>query len=174
MRLHLPNVGKHLRGLIGVLLLSILGAGIPAIAADTGLPKPGIELRVASYQPCPACEALETADGTPVYLQRRPLIVSSDIARITKDFDSTNGLPVLVIEFRPEAHLRIARDTQENIGHDLALVADGTIITIARLAGPFSSSMMLAGIDHMQQQATQYDALTVHKQRKRLLPRKTP
>lgn len=117
--------------------------------APPSAPLPGIELRIASYDPCLACEALPQRDpATPrLYLKRRPLLTSADIAGIERKTDPFNGTPALEFHFRPEAHARVQAVTDEHVGQSVAWVARGQAFHVARIAGPFSRSMLLNGLE---------------------------
>lgn len=132
------------------LALCVLAACRPSAApAPPTAPLPGIELRIASYEPCLACEELPQRDpAAPVlYLKRRPLLTSADIEGIERKTDPFNATPALEFHFRPEAHARVQDVTAEHVGRPVAWVVRGQAFHVARIAGPFSRSMLLNGLE---------------------------
>jgi preprotein translocase subunit SecD len=101
-------------------------------------PKPGLEFRIASLEPCLGCEEIPRAPAqATLHLQRRPLMTSADIAGITRAYDPLSGSPVLQFAFRPDAQQRIQTVTAQNIGKIGTWVRDGQIIFEAHIAGAF-------------------------------------
>ena len=111
-------------------------------------PKSGLEFRIASLEPCLACQEIaRTPPQQPLYLQPRPLLTSADIAGIAKAHDPISGSPALQFEFRQDARERIQTITAQHVGKTAAWVKDGQLVYEARISGPFSESMQLTGIE---------------------------
>lgn len=129
--------------------LVLLAACQPAAAPTPAAPLPGLALRLAFEAPCLACEAVPRRDpaAAPLYLKRRPLLTSADIAGITQRTDPFSNMPAIDFTFRPEAVPRIHETTSAHAGGLIAWVADGEIFYVTRLSGPFSGSMMVTGLE---------------------------
>lgn len=130
-------------------LVPLAGCVPPQTATEPSLPpKPGIEFRIASREPCLACQEIpRPAPQTALYLKPRPLLTSADIAGIAKAQDPLSGSSALQFRFRPDARERIRTVTAQHVGEIAAWVKDGQIVYEARISGAFSDSMQLTGIE---------------------------
>jgi preprotein translocase subunit SecD len=154
-------------GLAGIVLLagcmSPQTAGEPAATA-----KPGLEFRIASIEPCVSCEEIRRAPPqATLYLQRRPLMTSADIAGITRAYDPISGSPALQFAFRADAQERIHTVTAQNVGKIGTWVKDGRIIFEAHIVGAFSESMQLTSVGRAERDRL-YGVLTGIKEPKAL------
>lgn len=153
---------------VASLLLCLLAA-CNAPATDT---PPTVEMafRLASQEPCLACEELkrrDIADAPPLHLQRRALLTSDDIEDIRRQTDPVTGQPALVFRFRPSAQARIQQVTTDHVGQMAAWVVNGEVIYAATIASPFSESMQVSGM-LPQDQIRLHETLTRTKPGKRL------
>lgn len=147
----MPRPPRH-RHALAAFVLCIFAACRPAESqapAPSAAPLPGLALRIASDTPCLACEILPQRDpaARPLYLKRRPLLTSTDIEVITLRTDPFSNMPAIDFTFRPEAHARIQDATATHAGELLGWVANGQVFYVTRLAAPFSSSMMVTGVE---------------------------
>jgi preprotein translocase subunit SecD len=112
-------------------------------------PRPGLELRLASFEPCLACETLRQRDpaASPLHLKRRPILTSADIQSITRSTDPISDLPAIDFKFRPEARARIQQASSAQVGGLIAWVADGQAFYVSRLSGTFSDTMSVTGME---------------------------
>ncbi len=124
-------------------------------------PRPGLELRLASLEPCLACETLPQRDPAagPLHLKRRPLLTSADIQSITRSTDPISSLPAIDFTFRPEARARIQQASSAHVGGLIAWVADGQACHVSRLSGTFSDTMSVTGMETGERNAL-FDLLT--------------
>lgn len=158
--------GLRIAGLAGLALLA--GCMPPQTLAEPSVPpKPGLEFRIASREPCLGCEEFRRAPQATLYLQRRPLMTSGDIAGITRTYDPISGSPALQFAFRPDAQQRIQTVTAQNVGKIGTWVKDGQIIFEAHIAGAFSESMQLTSVDRAERDRL-YGRLTGIKEPKTL------
>lgn len=139
--------GPRIAGLASIILLAACSP--PQSSAEPSVPpKPGLEFRIAATEPCLACEEVpRPPPQTTLYLQRRPLLTSADIAGIAKARDPFSGMSALQFTFRKDAQKRILAVTAEHVGKIGTWVKDGQIISEVRISGPFSDSMQLTGIE---------------------------
>lgn len=147
----MPRLSRH-RNALAAFALCLLAACRPAESqapAPSAPPLAGLALRLASHEPCLACEALPQRDpaARPLYLKRRPVLTSADIEAITLRTDPFSHMPAIDFTFRPEAHARIQDATATHAGELLGWVANGQVFYVTRLAAPFSSSMMVTGLE---------------------------
>lgn len=154
------SIAKFSRGSATILrivglasILSLAGCIPPQTSTEPSAPpKPGIEFRIASLQPCLACQEVPRAPPqTALYLRPRPLLTSADIAGIAKAQDPISGSSALQFRFRTDARERISTITAQHVGEVAAWVKDGQIVYEARISGPFSDSMQLTGIEPAEQ-----------------------
>jgi hypothetical protein len=159
-------VGPCMAGLASIV---VLASCAPQNLIEPSVPpKPGLEFRIASLEPCTACEAFQRASPqTKLYLQRRPLMTSADIAGITRAYDPISGSPALQFAFRPDAQERIRTVTAQHVGQIGTWVKDDQIIFEAHIAGPFSESMQLTSVERAERDRL-YGLLTGIKEPKAL------
>jgi preprotein translocase subunit SecD len=145
----MPRLSRR-RDAFAALALCLLAACRPSEPpAPSAAPLPGLALRIASDTPCLACETLPQRDpaARPLHLKRRPVVTAADIEAITLRTDPFSHMPTIDFTFRPEAHARIHDATATHAGELLGWVANGEVFHVTRLAGPFSGSMMVTGMD---------------------------
>ncbi|MBN6149881.1 preprotein translocase subunit SecD [Xanthomonas sp. AmX2] len=118
-----------------------------------------VEWRSVSYEPVPGYERAVGGDGRPLYLKPEPLVAGATLLTARANFDA-GGTPVIDIRFRPEAKQQIAQMAQAHIGKPIALLANGQVLTVATVAGPFADSMQLGGIGDVQEQQRMLKLLT--------------
>jgi len=158
--------GLRMAGLASIVLLASCA---PQTLIEPPVPaKPGLEFRIASVEPCLGCEEFRRAPPqTTLYLQRRPLMTSADIAGITRAYDPISGSPALQFMFHPDAQKRIRIITEQHVGRIGTWVKDGKIIFEAHIAGPFSESMQLTSVGRAERDRL-YGTLTGIKEPKAL------
>ena len=158
--------GLRIVGLASAVLLA--GCAPQTLIEPPVPPKPGLEFRIASAEPCLGCEEfMRTPPQTTLYLQRRPLMTSADIAGITREYDPISGSPALQFTFRPDAQERIQTITAQHVGKIGTWVKDGQIIFEAHIAGAFSESMQLTSVGRAERDRL-YGQLTGIKEPKAL------
>ncbi|WP_368565284.1 hypothetical protein [Pseudoxanthomonas sp. UTMC 1351] len=158
--------GLRIAGLTSIVLLA--GCAPQTLVEPPVPPKPGLEFRIASVEPCLGCEEFRRAPPqTTLYLQRHPLMTSADIAGITRAYDPISGSPALQFAFRADAQQRIQTVTGQNVGKIGTWVKDGRIIFEAHIAGAFSESMQLTSVERAERDRL-YGQLTGIKEPKML------
>lgn len=121
--------------------------------------KAAVEWRSVSYEPVPGYERAVGGDGRPLYLKPEPLLAGATLLTARATFDG-GGMPAIDIRFRPDARQQIAQMAQAHIGKPIALLANGQVLTVATVAGPFADSMQLSGIADVQEQQRLLKLLT--------------
>jgi preprotein translocase subunit SecD len=150
-----------------VLLLS--GCAIKHSPPAARLSTADVEFRRAQTSPCAGCEVKQDPEGTTIYLQPGALFTGSDIAEVSRSFSLT-GMPSVTLAFRPESQAKIEAATsavayersQNPDVRSVAWVADGKVLMVATLTGPFSTGMEISGaFMSVEARDAFYDKITV-------------
>ncbi|MDT3554957.1 hypothetical protein ROV95_01970 [Stenotrophomonas maltophilia group sp. msm1] len=134
--------------LLGVALaLTGCRPGTPgALAGKDHAPRPGVDVRLSAVDASGKGRPAQW-QGETLALREPPIAGSADIADVRYVLDDAKQ-PGLQIRYRPEAHQRIHDDTAALVGHGStgSARADGRVLMVATVQGPFGESMMLSGL----------------------------
>lgn len=107
-------------------------------------PLPGVDVRLSAVDVAGKDAGVPWQDEW-LTLRQPPIASSADIADVRPVLDG-NGLTMLQIRYRPEAHRRIHDGTVALVGQRIAISVDGRVVTVATVQGPFSESVGLSGL----------------------------
>ncbi|MET0548346.1 MAG: preprotein translocase subunit SecD [Xanthomonas sp.] len=127
-------------------------------AVDASPVKARIEWRLASYAPS-AGYAEVAYQGRTLYLAPQPALVVDGGASVAR-LDGDDGRPALDLNF-PGHDTRLTDITAQNVGKQIALLADGQVLSVATIMSPLSGgSMRVSGLESAQAQQRVFALLT--------------
>ena len=83
----------------------------------------------------------ENANDEHHLVETKPFLTNADFANISSGFDEYTNDPIVEFELTPEAKVKFATVTRENIGNAIAIVIDGRVVSapiiMAEISGGF-------------------------------------
>ena len=119
--------------------------GVGWLAAWTAMALPAcaasVEFRAAETDARPGLTPMTPAQGgVAVYVDADVLLSNADIAAAKVGIDRTTKGYVVRILFTPEGGQKLAVVTKEHVGHLLAIVIDGQLLSAPKIEEPITSN----------------------------------
>jgi hypothetical protein len=117
------------------------------------LPRADLQFSIAHQAPCAGCREMEQVGpyGKVRIFVSPPFAVASDVRAIRAN--SGEGEQFVDFRFTPAAADRIETATSRNIGMPVAIVVGDQVLSVSRLAAPFSDSMRMSGLSAEEHRA---------------------
>ena len=137
---------KHLQLIVvGLFVGSVAGCNWLTANAPRPLGRAAmLELYLVSAAAVPNSQAaVAPGTGNTIYLVTPPIITSADVATVQKP-QQTAGQPGLAVNLSPAGAQKLAAATAGAHGQSLAIVANGNVISVAKIKSTLSTSLVVS------------------------------
>ncbi|NUO74361.1 MAG: hypothetical protein HOQ10_16850 [Frateuria sp.] len=136
---------------VATICVLLLAACSPT--SSGALPRADLQFSIVQQTPCADCKEMEQAGthGQVRMFVAPPFAVAQNVRAIRAN--SGGGQPFIDFRFAPEAADRIEAATSRNTGNLVAIVVGNQVLSVTRLAEPFSDSMRMSGLSAEEHRA---------------------
>ena len=131
-----------------VRILSSLMIGLSlgcAARHETGAPCPAIEMSAVADTQTDSSKSVPLNDSTKILISRSPLVATGDITGATAS--QTGDQWVVNFTVTDDAAKRVSEFTKQNVGRNMALVVDGKVHSMPRIAGAIFGGYRIDGFN---------------------------